>query len=54
MKPFIISMLLKGPKRSRDLNNDSEDFAKRVLLQQLSELEEDRVGNAVRSCGVEN
>ena len=42
-KPFIISMLLKGPQRPKDLKNDSEDYTKRVMTQQLRELEEDGI-----------
>ncbi len=42
-KPFIISMLLKGPQRPKDLKNDSEDCTKRVIIQQLRELEEDGI-----------
>lgn len=42
-KPAIISALFRGPKRPRDLNEGLPDAARRVLTQQLRELEEDGI-----------
>jgi DNA-binding HxlR family transcriptional regulator len=40
-KPFIITSLLSGPSRPRDLIDEHPEFTKRVLMQQLRELEID-------------
>lgn len=42
-KPFILTSLLSGPARPRDLIDNHPDFTKRVLMQQLRELETDGI-----------
>ncbi len=42
-KPAIISALLKGPQRPRDMQEGLPEATKRVLTQQLKELEQDGI-----------
>lgn len=42
-KPAIISALLKGPQRPKDLAGDLPEATKRVINQQLRQLEEDKI-----------